>query len=62
MLYNFITKPDFIAYDLKALPNKMVETYRKKSCPILIWTIRTYEELETAKQYGDSYIYENIQI
>ncbi len=62
MLYNFITKPDFIAYDLKALPNKMVETYRKKSCPILIWTIKTHEELETAKQYGDSYIYENIQI
>ena len=62
MLYNFITKPDFIAYDLKALPNKSIERYRKKSYPILIWTIRTYEELEMAKQYGDSYIYEKIQV
>lgn len=62
MLYNVITKPDFIAYDLKALPNKMIERYRNKSYPIFIWTIRTYEELETAKRYGDSYIYEKIQI
>ena len=62
MLYNFITKPDFIAYDLKALPNKRIERYRKKSYPILIWTIRTYEELKIAKQYGDSYIYEKIQV
>ncbi|MCL2382949.1 MAG: glycerophosphodiester phosphodiesterase [Oscillospiraceae bacterium] len=60
MLLNFITKPDFIAYGLKALPNKRVEKYRRKGTPILVWTITSNEELEEAKKYGDSYIFENI--
>lgn len=57
MILNIITKPDFIAYDIKSFPNSKVEKSKK---PILIWTIRNKDELEEAKKYGDSFIFEKI--
>ena len=62
MLFNFITKPDFIAYDLHSMPNKKVAKYKNKNYPVFIWTVRSDEELENAKKYGDSFIYENFII
>ena len=62
MFLNFLAKPDFIAYELQSLPKKRVEKYRKKNYPLLVWTIRSDEELSNAKKYGDSFIYENIKI
>lgn len=59
MLFNVVTKPDFISYDVRALPNKKVEKIRN-TLPILVWTIKTKEELEKAKKYGDNFICENI--
>lgn len=62
MLLNFITRPDFIAYRLDSLPNRKVARYRRKGIPIFIWTIKSDEDLREAKKYGDSFIYENINI
>lgn len=62
MLLNFITKPNFIAYGLQSLPNKRVAKYRNKNYPILAWTIRLNKDLEKAKKYSDSFIYEKIKI
>lgn len=59
MLLNFITKPDFISYEIKALPNKRVSKYKDK-IPILGWVIRSSEDLEKAKKYCDNFICENI--
>lgn len=62
MVFNFISKPDFIAYRLHSLPNKRVEKYRERGYPILVWTIKTEDDLAKAKKYGDSFIYEKIDI
>ncbi len=60
MLLNIITKPDFISYGIKSLPNKRVETIRKEKL-ILGWTIKNKSDYEYAKKYCDNFICENIQ-
>lgn len=61
MLFNIISKPDFISYDIRALPNNRVAKLRKSKI-VLGWTIRSYEELEKAKKYCDNAICENIKL
>ena len=61
MLFNFITKPDFISYDIKALPNKRITKLRKNKL-ILGWTARDVKDLEKAKKYCDNIIFENIEL
>ena len=58
MLLNFLTKPDFIAYDISSLPNGRVARYRHRKMPVLIWTIRSTEALKSAAKYGDGFIFE----
>lgn len=62
MVFNFLTKPDFIAYDFSAITSKQIEKIKRKNIPILLWTIRNNEELESIKKYKCSIIYENIEI
>ena len=50
MVFNFITKPDFISFDIRALPNKKVQKIRKNKL-ILGWTIKNENDLEKAKKY-----------
>lgn len=57
---NPIAKPDFISYDIHFLPQKRVEKLRKKGIPILGWTARTEKERQTAIQYCDNLICEDI--
>lgn len=59
MLYNIISKPDFISYDIRALPNKKV-TKMKNNKLILGWTIKNKDDLKKAKLYCHNYICENI--
>jgi len=59
MLYNYISKPDFISYDIRALPNKKIKKLRKNKL-ILGWTIRNNDDFKKAKKYCDNYICENI--
>ncbi len=60
MFFNWKSKPDFISYDLSALPNWRVKTLRNKGVPILSWTVKNNSDLEKAKNYSDNYIFENI--
>lgn len=57
MLFNFISKPDFISYDIRALPNKKIQKLREKQL-ILGWTARSQEDIEKAKKYCDNVIFE----
>lgn len=59
MLLNKITNPDFISYDIKAIPNKTLNKYKNEKL-ILSWTIKNKKDLEKAKKYCDNYICENI--
>lgn len=58
MIFNIISKPDFISYDVKALPNKKIEKIRKNKL-ILGWTIRDNKAFEEKKNYCDNFICEN---
>ncbi|PCJ32696.1 MAG: glycerophosphodiester phosphodiesterase [Alphaproteobacteria bacterium] len=53
---------DFIAYDIKALPNDLSEYCRKKNIPVLTWTVRSEPLQKKAAQYSDNIIYENLKL
>jgi len=62
VLYNKIIlsalKVDFYCPNINMLPNNIINSKRKKY-PIIAWTINSKEELEKAKKYADSYIFED---
>ncbi|MCL2672043.1 MAG: glycerophosphodiester phosphodiesterase [Clostridiales bacterium] len=60
MLLHALAKPDFIAYALDSLPNRKVARFRKRGLPVLVWTIRSEEELERAREYGDGFVCETM--
>ncbi|MDR3292712.1 MAG: glycerophosphodiester phosphodiesterase [Clostridiales bacterium] len=53
-----LNKPDFIAYDIKHIPNRYIETAKEEGKKILAWTVKTPEELERAKENCHNYIFE----
>ena len=60
LITDIFIKSDFIAYDIKSLPNMYVTKVRKHK-KVLGWTIRTKEDFEKAKLYCDGFICENIE-
>lgn len=58
MFLNFISKPDFIAFDVAAMPNKKVDKLRKKGHPILCWTITSMEDYQKSIELCDNIIFE----
>jgi len=59
---NFLSAPDFLAYDLRCLPNRFVERQRnRRNIPLLAWTVRTNEELTRARRLADNVIFEDIR-
>lgn len=60
------TKPDFIAYDVRAMDkkypeNKYIINWAKK-LPVLMWTINSDETLELALKYSNNIIFESLPI
>ncbi|WP_417623698.1 glycerophosphodiester phosphodiesterase family protein [Paremcibacter congregatus] len=49
---------DFIAYDIRTLPNKVSAYCREKSLPLFTWTVRTQAEQDRARQYTNGPIFE----
>ena len=60
MFLNWKSKPDFISYDISALPNWRVSGIRKNGIPVLSWTIKKIEDVQKAKKFSDNFIFENI--
>lgn len=70
MLTSFLSKlpfarknqPNFIAYDIKSLPNKYVDKFMSANPDVLLitWTVKDTHELNAALTYADNYIFENI--
>lgn len=59
LLFNFITKPDFIAFNHKTpklLGLKLCRTLYKT--PLVAWTIKSSSELEKVYNFFDAYIFE----
>jgi glycerophosphoryl diester phosphodiesterase len=57
-----IARPNFIAYDIAALPAVAPLVARTLfGLPLLTWTVRTEEERERAMRYADAMIFEGIK-
>ena len=59
LLLNFLTAPDFIAYDVNDKEAVSKNICRKIfGCPSVAWTIRSEEQLKEAEKYYDYFIFE----
>lgn len=54
----WIAKPDFMAYHVKALPNRFAASLRAYGLPLLTWTVDSPEALATARAHADAPIAE----
>ena len=61
LLVSFLSKPDFIGYDVKGLPQLSTRIARWMGIPVLTWTAKTEEDLLTAEHYADNVIFENVR-
>lgn len=60
MKFNKQTKPDFISYNAKDLPNRFVKKYN--DLPLLAWTIKSNEDFMKAVKHCDNMIFEGFDI
>lgn len=60
-LYNIVSRPHFVAYDVRALPAPGVEMCRKLGMPALTWTVRTDADLDVAAAHADQIIFETFR-
>lgn len=51
-------RPDFIAYDVRTLPNRFVSGLRDGGMPVVTWTVDTPEKMATARRHADAPIAE----
>lgn len=59
MLNKHISRPDFIAYEAKYLPNRFVNKFKK--LPLLAWTVRSQNEYLKVVKYSDNVIFEDFE-
>lgn len=53
LLLNFLSKPDFINYELSSAPIKQKR-------PVIYWTVRTEEQKNALDKFGLNYVFENV--
>lgn len=59
LLTNFLTKPDFIAYDCRDMRAVSKNLCRNLfGCPSVAWTVKSAEQLEECREYYDYFIFE----
>lgn len=58
LFLNFLSKPDFISYDLRAIPYWAIN---RKRLPLIVWTVRNREDQTKALKLSDNYIFEGIE-
>ncbi|MCF4166606.1 hypothetical protein L2U69_13210 [Zavarzinia compransoris] len=61
MLFNRLTRPHFIAYDVRALPQRAVARARAAGLPALTWTVRTPADRKRAAANADNIIFEGFR-
>ena len=52
------SKPDFIACDIRELPNSFTAKWRSHGNPLLTWTVRTQEQEKIGIKHTDGLIFE----
>lgn len=54
--------PDFVAYDIRALPTPLSSALRARGVPLLAWTIQTPQQQSQARAVADNYIFEALSV
>ena len=62
MVWNVITRPDFLVWDVDGLPSRVVSFWCKVlKCPVVAWTARTEHHLARARAAHAGVIFEDVQ-
>jgi len=62
LLLNWVSKPHFVAYDVRALPNlPTLLSHRVFNLPLLAWTIRNERDRQWALKYADNFIFDRFE-
>lgn len=62
MLFNFLSKPDFISYDINDFDEKILLNFKKKNYYIFGYTYKSRKKELELREIFDNVIYENIEI
>ncbi len=62
MLFNHISKPHYIGYDVNNINSWAVRRAMKKNMRLLAWTVKTQSQLGQARRYADNIIFEDLSI
>jgi len=62
LMFNPLSRPDFIAFDIQKIDYKLRLACKKHGLPLLGWTIRTETELKKAERLCDGVIYEHLEL
>lgn len=62
LMFNPLSRPDFIAFDIQKIDYKLRLACKKHGLPLLGWTIRTEAELKKADRLCDGVIYEHLEL
>lgn len=61
LIGNFITRPDFMSYELAGLPSRVVSAWRKRGVPVLAWPVRSPADELEARKYADNIIFSDFR-
>ncbi len=61
LLFNRISRPHFIAYDVRALPSRATRRARNQGLPLLTWTVRSLSDRKRAADHADNIIFEGFR-
>lgn len=62
LLGALVSRPDFINYDLRAMPSAWVDIVsRLASLPVICWTVKTDDDKRKVERLGLNYVFENVR-
>jgi glycerophosphoryl diester phosphodiesterase len=57
LIGNYLTRPDFISYELAGLPSRVVGGWRRRGVPVIAWPVRSAADEQEARKYADNIIF-----
>lgn len=58
MLFNVLSRPSFISYEVEGISSPILNLYRFLQVPILAWTVRSLEDRQRVLKDADNIIFE----
>lgn len=61
-IWNKLTRPDLIAYNVDTLTDNVLAKIRRQKIPLLLWTVNTPDKLKQAAPMCDNIIFESLEL